>query len=317
MKPDTKTRDILAHLAARVAKVANDNARARAIAHLDALAARTAPSNPPDCLGAYITAAQASRDAAAALARIPRPRRDAAGAAVTFAEQHAIEAARRMGGHYSGATSYAVRWHASPQPATAHTSTDKGEQYSRSCKYSKTDARHSVTLDTSGISLLASSPLVALSARDGLPLVSLRGDGSAVWIVSRGKQIGAQAGWIIGDAFVCYHSTESREHAAKGYERKRRAYEAEQAAQAERERARRASPEYKAERRARLVARLCSGLTATIADARAAGYCTPGIEEFQRRHGIGDSASLPELCRTNNPLAVALALRVARSAKTR
>lgn len=313
MKPDTQARDILAHIAARTAKAANDNARAHAIAHVDALAARTAPTSPaPDPLAQYIAAAQASRDAAQALAKVPRPRREVAASAVTFAEQHARDAARRMGGYYSGVTSYAVRWHDTPQPATASTSMDKGGQYSRRCMYSKTDALHGVTLDPSGVSLLASSPLVALSARDGLPLVSLKPDGSAVWIVSKAKQIKAQAGWIIGDAQICYHSTKSREHAVKGYEAKRRAYEAEQAARAERERAHRASPEYKAERRARLVARLCSGLTATIADARAAGYCTPGIEQFQRQHAIGDAATLPDLCRTKNPLAVSLALRIAR-----
>jgi len=312
MKHDTQARDILAHIAARTAEASAQAARASAIAHIDALAARTAPASPPDHLGAYISAAQSARDAAQALAKIPRPRREAAAAAVTFAEQHARDAARRMGGDYSGVTSYAVRWHDTPQPATASTSTSKGEQYSRQCTYSKTDALHSVTLDPSGVSLLASSPLVALSARDGLPLVSLKPDGSAVWLVSKGKQVEAQAGWVLGDAQTCYHSTKSREHAVRGYEAKRRAYEAEQAAQAERERARRASPEYKAERRARLVARLCSGLTATIADARAAGYCTPGIEQFQRQHAIGDTAALPDLCRTKNPLAVSLALRIAR-----
>ena len=51
---------------------------------------------------------------------------------------------------------------------------------------------------------------------------------------------------------------------------------------------------------------------ATIADARAMGYCEPGIESFQAKHGIGDSASLPALVRTGNPDAIRLALKLAR-----
>jgi hypothetical protein len=52
-------------------------------------------------------------------------------------------------------------------------------------------------------------------------------------------------------------------------------------------------------RRARLVARLCDGIAATITDAKSLGYCEPGIRQFQARHGIGD---------------VALALSIARKA---
>lgn len=72
----------------------------------------------------------------------------------------------------------------------------------------------------------------------------------------------------------------------------------------------------KAERRARLVARLCGNVRATIADARALGYCLPGIQAFQERHGIGDEATLPELVRTGDPSAVRLALSVARKVAT-
>jgi len=306
MKPDTQTRDILAHLAARTAKAATATARARAIAHLDALAARTAPPQPPDHIGAYTAAAQAARDAAQALARIPRPRRDAAAAAVTFAEQHALAIARRMGGDYSGAVTYSIRWHDAPRPATAATVTGRGDQYSSRCTYRKTDAAHIIRLDPSGVFALASSPLLAVSARDGLPLVSLKPDGSAVWIVSKGKQIEAQAGWIVGDASTCYHSTKSREHAAKGYQKKLNSLKREQDAARQRG---------KEERRARLIARLCGGVKATLADAKALGFCDPGIRAFQASSGIGDEAPLPQLIRTGNPSAVRLALHIARQLK--
>ena len=70
----------------------------------------------------------------------------------------------------------------------------------------------------------------------------------------------------------------------------------------------------KDERRARLVARLCD-VSATIADARAMGYCLPGIEAFQSHHHIGDSAPLRALLATGNAAAVRLALAVARKVR--
>ena len=70
----------------------------------------------------------------------------------------------------------------------------------------------------------------------------------------------------------------------------------------------------KDERRARLIARLCN-VSATIADARAMGYCLPGIEAFQSQHHIGDAAPLRALLATGNPSAVRLALAVARKVR--
>lgn len=66
---------------------------------------------------------------------------------------------------------------------------------------------------------------------------------------------------------------------------------------------------------AALVARLCHGVTATLADARAMHYCEPGIRAFQERHGVGDTATLPELIRTGDPSAVRLALSIARKVR--
>jgi hypothetical protein len=68
----------------------------------------------------------------------------------------------------------------------------------------------------------------------------------------------------------------------------------------------------KAARRAALIARLCNHAIATVDDAKALGYCQPGIEAFQTTHGIGNAASLPELVKTGNAAAVAFAISIAR-----
>jgi hypothetical protein len=116
-----------------------------------------------------------------------------------------------------------------------------------------------------------------------------------------------ERGWIVGNAAVCYHSTNSREHAQAGFAKKHAAHLAEL-------RQRRLSD--KQARRVRLIARLCGGITATLADAKGLGFCEPGIRAFQDRHGIGNSATLPELIRTGDPSATRLALSLARKAVT-
>lgn len=92
---------------------------------------------------------------------------------------------------------------------------------------------------------------------------------------------------------------------------KRRAIRAE-----DRERAvmrRNAAERAKDARRARLLARLSTTLTATFADARAAGYCTAGIESWCRARGLdpSGSVSLAALAHDADPQARALAIRVA------
>jgi hypothetical protein len=197
----------------------------------------------------------------------------------------------------------------------AGTIVSRGEQYSRRCTYRKNDAIHRVRVSASGLAWMYCNPaLCSLSRMDGLPLIDLGPNGAAKWLVLRGKQIALESGWVVADEAksVCYHSTRSLEAAQRGLAKKVAARDRELAEAAERERLRRASPEYKSERRARLVARLCGGATATVADARAMGYCTPGIEAFRTQHGIGETATLPELCRTGDVRAVRLALAVAR-----
>ena len=204
-----------------------------------------------------------------------------------------------LGGYYSGKTSKDVLW---GESASARTSTEYGERYSSSCKYSKTDATHTVTLDPKRVEHLVNSPrLRTLSSQDGLHLIALDPDGAAVWVKThRGKGIESESGWIIGCDLCCYHSTVSREDAVKGHAKKRNIL----------------VREHRADRRSRLIARLCCNVRATIADAKSLGYCDPGIAAFRAKHSLGESASLPDLCRTKDPLAIRLALHLARKIKT-
>jgi hypothetical protein len=319
MKTQTRTLDIYAHLAARdtatTARIQRDGLDDHTT-HI--LALEGPPVLDPVILSRAHRARIAADAAAADLAKRPKNRREQAATAVRIAEDIALRAARRKGGSYSGDTTHAVHWNtATSYPtATAHTDTSSGEAYSgKARKYCKTDALHIIRLDPAGIpALVENEALRESSSRDGLPLISLKDDGTAVWLTSHGKQIVSQSGWVIGNGILCFHSTKSRDDAQKGYDAKHALHLAEQAEQAERARAYKASPAFKAERRARLIARLCGSLTATIADARDLGYCTPGIEAFQREHGISDTATLPQLIKTGNHSAVSLALHLARKA---
>ena len=297
MKPETKAADIRATLAALEAENTAKAARARILSVFDA------GGDTATTADKAAAARQIHRAAADALAKVPAPRRKLAAETITAAEAIARAVACDCGGDYSGATGYRVRWGTA---ATAETSTSKGEQYSRGCTYKKTDADHLVTLDPAGVPLLVEqAPLRHASKRDGLRLIALYPDDSAVWVKSHGKGIISESGWVVGtpDGSACFHSTQSREHARAGLAKKLAIQEVERQA---------AKLTAKQERRARLVARLCRGASATLADARALGYCAPGIQAFQARFGIGDAAPLPDLIRTGDPSAVRLALAMAR-----
>lgn len=316
MKPQTKVLDLQKLLTLKEKELAEISARQNAQRELDNAINGIVPLPllDPVTISRAKQAKEAKEQAKKAFSSLPKQRQQLAENIHKTALQIALEAAR-MGGDYSGNVSHSARFGSGVNLATAHTVTDLGERYSRSCKYSKTDAEHVVQLDPSRVhALVESARLRELSIRDGLHLIALDDDGKATWVTTKGKQIAAEHGWIIGDDVCCYHSTKSRDDAIKGHARKRAEIDRRNAEAAERERLRKASPEYKAERRARLMARLCSSLKATLADAKACGYCDPGIEEFQRRHGIGDTATLPELVKTGNSLAVALALKLARQA---
>jgi hypothetical protein len=317
MKPQTKVLDLQRLLAVQTAEQSANTARQAAQRELDAVikAARLPALIDPVTLSRAARATAAHEAAKAAYAKIPRARRETAEAVAKFAVEYAKTTAFRYGGEYSGDTTACAEWGTA---ATARTYLSNGEQYSRRCTYLKTDAAHVVTLDPSRVHALHTNErLRQLSAADGLPLIALDDDGAAVWVKTSGKTIIAESGWIIGDDVCCYHSTQSREHAVKGHARKRAKIDAERAEiEARRLATTPGTPEYiaaqKAERRARLIARLCKGATATITDARKLGYCGPGIAAFQRAHGIGDAAPLPDLVRTGNPSAVRLALEIAR-----
>jgi hypothetical protein len=316
MKTQTLINDLTALLAHR-------SAEATARAARDSLAARLPHLTPTDTesgahalAGIAATNAAAAR-AAAALAKIPAARRTLADDIRRAAEARTIGALRQLGGTYSGETAVRVLWDFFPRATVrAHTTTDRGQRYSRACKWSKTDAKHVATLtpDAAAGLHLAPAGLIHASAREGCPLLSYAPDTSAVWLTARNKQVGTAAGWVAhcSEHNVCFHSIKSAQHAAKGLAKKVEAQVAEEARAEEARRAHRFSPPGKAARRAELVARLCAGAVATIADAHALGYCSPGIAAFQARFGIADSAPLPDLVRTGEPAAVRLALDVAR-----
>lgn len=235
------------------------------------------------------------------LGKIPKARRAYSARILETAELHGRVIAQ-MGGDYSGVTRHGTAWGAM---ADAMTSKTAGDRYSNSCRYRREDADHCVVLDPRGVEeLVKNERLRKLSAADGLPLIALYPDQSAVWVRRKGKAIKAERGWVVGNTEVCFHSTLSREHAERGFRKK---------CEAQREELRERRLHQREARRAALVARMCKGVTATIEDARALGFCEPGIAAFQAQHGISDVATLPQLVNTGNAAAIRLALKVARS----
>jgi hypothetical protein len=235
---------------------------------------------------------------------IPGSRREAAKTLHDSALGYARDIAHRLGGSYSGATRIAAQW---GEQATARTTTDTGGRYSRSCIYRKTDAKHIITLSADTTPYLMQSERIRIaSAAEGLRLISLTPAGECTWVRAKGKALVSEAGWIAYSpdfGGTCYHSTQSRAHAESGLSRK---------LSITRREAQAAAASRKATRRLQLIARLCRNVVATVDDARALGYCSPGIAAFQSRHGIGDRATLPELMQTGDPAAQRLALCLAR-----
>lgn len=340
-RSSTTARDIVATVRARDLKAAADAAALDAQRALS-VAIRAAPQSSTAAaaeeavaLYAARTAHAASEEAHATLMRVPRARRDAAAKLVEETKLVALDALRTLGGiEYSGETRRIARWSdGSYDPArcaaSASTATQDGDRYSRSSKYHKTDAVHCVTLDPHSVSeLVANRDLRLASSWDRLPLIALRPDGRATWLRRDGnsKRVVAEHGWIAGDGpGRCYHSTVSAADAAAGLARKVAAQakaaavaqalaEARQLALPPEERARLAQVSREA-RRASLLARISTQVTASESDARAIGYCTPGIAAFRAQYGItADRVSLADLCRTGDRQAIALAIVVARRA---
>lgn len=236
MKNETIANDIRVTLASIAANKESERTR------IALEAAVYCYGDAPAALEKSIAARDAAASAAAILKRIPAPRRQSAARTIEIAEAIGGTAAQE-GVEYSGSTTYRVRW---GDAASAGTTTGQGGSYSRRCTYRKTDATHHVTLDPLGVAALVENEAIRIgSKRDGLHLIALYPDGSAVWVRAKGKGITSERGWIAAQGPVCYHSTVSREHAEKGLARKL-ATEAK-----ERD------------------ARLCNGLVATLADAKA------------------------------------------------
>lgn len=256
----------------------------------------------PDVLTAAQASYQDAISASNAFKSIKPEWREIAEQTKLKAESIALTAAK-MGGKYSGSTEYLVEWR---DKTSAQTITHKGGSYSRACKFMRTNAKHIVHICPADAVLLAENEeAVRISAQDFLHLISLREDSSCDWVQSSGKSIKMVSGWFMSAGGIGYHSTVSADHCKKGLARKINIHE---------KAILRAKLEIKAERRARLVARLCCNLKATIQDAKNMGYCQAGIEQFKEKFGIGDVASLPELVRTGNPAATALAFKIARMA---
>ena len=224
------------------------------------------------------------------------------------------ESAFELGGSYSGETSRKINWEG---PPAARTVRDKGERYCGSEWWCRTNATHTLDLDFDGVlAMERNAELLDQSAAEGLPIIALYRLKrrphvyQAIWAQKgKGKTISTVNGWIAYDPTrnLMYHSTISAAYVwdklVANIERMIEEHRHQEALSE-------VSP--KMERRARLISKLCGEMYATIADARKLGYCHPGITAFRRLHGIGDSVSLPELVKSGNPLAIKLALYLAR-----
>lgn len=300
MKNTTISSDLRKYINEVAQRTEADRARSRAIETLDSID----PQQVHACADSYREAKARCAAASAIFGVLPKVRREKAKTLHDSALAYARDIAHRLGGSYSGDTAIAAQW---GERATARTTTDAGQQYSRSCTYRKTDAKHLITLSADTAPYLMQSERIRIaSAAEGLPLICLTPAGECAWVKSKGKGIVSEAGWIAYSPDFggnCYHSTQSRAHAEAGLARKLTITRREaQAAAASR----------KGARRLQLIARLCRNAVATVDDARALGYCSPGIAAFQSRYGIGDRATLPELMQTGDPAAQRLALCLAR-----
>lgn len=206
----------------------------------------------------------------------------------------------------SGTVEFVIEWTTAARPY-AQTLSSSGEQYSRRCTFRKTDATHIVRLSPEWSAEWTQADADA-SMRDGIALVGLKANREACWLSIKNRSLHVTQGWFVTDGVNSYHSEVSLEHAQKGLAKKKKALK-------ERERQVLEAKDYqKTQRRVSLVARLCDGLKATIADAKELGFCSVGIQQFQNRFGIGDSATLPELVKTGDPSATRLAFHIARKA---
>lgn len=241
----------------------------------------------PDALLPFI-AARDLRDAAKkTFMRLPVDTREALLYQICFV----TEKVPVLGADLSGKCTRLTQW---GNEAGASSVTSKGS----GCRYNKTDVVHTLTFcpETCPSVKFIRSETWRKSREDGLIIIADYGNDEYTWVFTKNGKLQAQRGWLVCQDGETFHSVTSRDHAVRSLDKKIRIKRAEK----------------KASRRERLVARLCKNTTATLADAKALGYCDPGIAAFQSRHGIGDTATLPQLMATGDPSAVRLALALAR-----
>lgn len=198
--------------------------------------------------------------------------------------------AKNLSGHCTSSTEFG--------PLKSDVRTSRGAPYGGIKKWFKTDRHIKLTIDPEGIPLLYDKAIQG--NHDGVVLVGAFPDGRVAWAQAYKSGIKVVHGYMARDTStaISYHSERSQEHADAGLAKKVQEW-------------RDALPDPKRDRRLRLIARLCHDTKATLKDALSAGFCKPGIESFQARFGIKNTATLPELVKTGDPSAVMLALRLA------
>jgi hypothetical protein len=183
MKNTTVSSDLTKYINEVARRTEADRARARAIEMLDSID----PQQVHACAEAYRAAKATCAAASAIVAAIPKARRESARALHDSTLTYARDIARRLGGSYSGETRIAAHW---GERATARTTTDTGEQYSRSCTYRKTDAKHLITLSADTAPYLMQSERIRIaSAAEGLRFISLTPAGECAWVRAKGKAL--------------------------------------------------------------------------------------------------------------------------------
>lgn len=305
MRLKTQIADVNRHLAIRSAQQAVARAESDMLATALALVREAVV---PESSEWWLPAVEANRQLQLVGKRIPAARATAARALVETMEAMAKSILLDLGSEYSGLTRRLVLWGPAP---VAYTVKSPGVAYGgRKKSYCKTDADHCIQLEVEGAIYARYRPEVLTASRAvGLPIIWLHPDGRAVWATRPKGSIKTLAhgkGWVAYADGVCGHSQISMADAQANLQghldRKR-------------EDGRQLTAGLKERRRLRLVLRLCKEARATIADAKAMGFCTPGICAFQARYGVGDSAPLEVLVQSGNRDAIALAMHLAKKLK--
>ena len=309
MRPKLKTR-----AADLEAYVAYDEARKRVVETRGMLKEEAEqPDVDPDKCRAIaervVEAVAAAGSAKKAWMRRPPARRELAANTHERVCSHLRGALSSTGGCYSGDTSLQALIVPALEIPEAWTETSYGDKYRQSSEFCRTDATHYAKVSaTHAAGLYAHPEIVSISDREGLPLLSITPSElpytyAVTWVRrGRGKQVTTNRGWIASRGGVIFHSAKSPDNAIEGLDFKIRMRDEIELKAAQRR---------KEKRRTALIARLCRNVTATVEDAKAFGFCIPGIKAFQARYGIGDTATLSELIHTGNQDAANLAMAVA------